>query len=52
MMQALTAAEEKRLGVGSEEFLQRHEKLMELIDKAMQKGKEPDGSRSPANKCQ
>lgn len=39
MMQALTAAEEKRLGVGSEEFVQRHEEIMEMIDKAMQKDK-------------
>ncbi len=44
-MMELVEAEEKRLGVGSEEFLQRHEELMDLIDKAMQKGKEADGSR-------
>lgn len=39
MMQALTVAEEKRLGVGSEEFMQRHEEIMEMIDKVMQKDK-------------
>lgn len=44
-MMELVSAEEKRLGVGSEEFLQRHEEIMELIDKAMQKEKEADGSR-------
>ena len=46
----LVSAEEKRLGVGSEEFLQRHEEIMELIDKAMQKEKEADGSRRGVRK--
>ena len=49
-MMELVEAEEKRLGVGSEEFLQRHEEIMELIDKAMQKGKEADGSRREVRK--
>ena len=35
---AMVAEEEKRLGVGSEEFLQRHNEIMELIDKAQEKG--------------
>lgn len=30
----MMAAEEKRLGVGSREFMQRHNEIMELIDKA------------------
>lgn len=49
-MMELVEAEEKRLGVGSEEFLQRHKEIMELIDKAMQKGKEADGSRREVRK--
>lgn len=30
----IAAEDEKRLGVGSEEFLQRHNEIMELIDRA------------------
>ena len=33
-IKALVAAEEKRRGVGSKEFKQRHREIMELIDKA------------------
>lgn len=40
---AMTAAEEKRLGVGSKEFIQRHNEIMELIDKARGKGAAEDG---------
>lgn len=34
----IAAEDEKCLGVGSEEFLQRHNEIMELIDKAEKKG--------------
>lgn len=34
----LIAAEEKRLGVGSNEFLQRHNEIMGQIDSLMEKG--------------
>lgn len=37
------AEEEKRLGVGSKEFMQRHNEIMELIDKARGKGVVADG---------
>lgn len=40
---AMMAAEEKRLGVGSREFMQRHNEIMELIDKARAKGATADG---------
>ena len=33
-MAALTAAEEKRLGVGSQEFTDRHNEIMSLIEQA------------------
>lgn len=32
-MAALTAAEEKRLGVNSPEFMERHNEIMEMADK-------------------
>jgi len=50
MMQALTAAEEKRLGVGSEEFMKCHEEIMEMIDKAMQKDKAANHDRDEKKK--
>lgn len=34
---AMAAAEEERLGVGSEDFQKRHRELMEQIDGLMQK---------------
>lgn len=37
-LDAMMAAEEKRLGVGSKEFMERHNEIMELIEKARQKG--------------
>lgn len=40
---AMVAAEEKRLGVGNEEFLQCHNEIMELIDRARGKGAATDG---------
>lgn len=40
---AMVTAEEKRLGVGSKEFMQRHNEIMELIDKARGKGAAVDG---------
>ena len=40
---AMVEAEEKRLGVGSKEFIQRHNEIMELIDRARGKGAAADG---------
>lgn len=40
---AMVAAEEKNLGVGSKEFMQRHNEIMELIDRARGKGAAGDG---------
>lgn len=40
----IIAAEEKRLGVGSEDFLRRYEELKNQIDALMKE--------SPAKKCQ
>lgn len=37
-LSAMMAAEEKRLGVGSEEFLKRHQEIMDLIEQAKQEG--------------
>lgn len=37
---AMIAAEEKRLGVGSEEFMKRHQDIMEHIDGLMKKGED------------
>lgn len=31
-LEAMVAAEEKRLGVGSSEFMERHREIMELAD--------------------
>ena len=42
-LDAMVEAEEKRLGVGSKEFLQRHNEIMELIDRARGKGAAADG---------
>ena len=42
-LDAMVAEEEKRLGVGSKEFLQRHNEIMELIDRARGKGAAADG---------
>ncbi len=40
-MAALTAAEEKRLGVNSPEFRERHNEIMGLIDQSRNKKKMP-----------
>lgn len=39
----IAAADEARLGVNSREFIQRHNEIMELIDKAQEKGGKADG---------
>lgn len=39
----IAAADEARLGVGSKEFIQRHNEIMELIDRARGKGAAADG---------
>lgn len=36
----IAAADEARLGVNSREFIQRHNEIMELINKAQEKGGE------------
>ena len=46
----IAAADEKRLGVGSEEFLQRHNEIMELINKAQKKGAKANGKAD--HECQ
>lgn len=40
---AMMDKEEKRLGVGSKEFIQRHNEIIELIDRARGKGAAADG---------
>lgn len=42
-LDAMVEAEEKRLGVGNKEFMQRHNEIMELIDRARGKGAAADG---------
>lgn len=42
-LNAMVEAEEKRLGVGSEEFLRRHHEIMEMIDNAQKKGVSKNG---------
>lgn len=39
----LAATDEKRLGVGSKEFMQRHNEIMELIERTRGKGAAADG---------
>ena len=41
-LNAMVAAEEKRLGVGSEEFMRKHHEIMTLIDQAREKGVKQD----------
>lgn len=54
---AMMAAEEKRLGVGSREFMERHMEIMGLVD-SIQNKKPPYGKPYPSmpltchnNKC-
>ena len=35
-LDAMVAEEEKRLGVGSKEFIQRHNEIMELIESSQE----------------
>lgn len=42
-LDAIVAAEETRLGVGSKEFIQRHNEIMALIDGTRGKGAAADG---------
>lgn len=49
-LDAMAAAEGQRLGVGSKEFLQRHNEIMELIDRARGKGAAADGKAD--HECQ
>lgn len=42
-LDAIVAAEEKHLGVGSKEFMQRHNEIMALIDGTRGKGAAADG---------
>jgi len=39
----IAAVDERRLGVNSREFIQRHNDIMELIDKAQERGGKADG---------
>lgn len=45
-LDAMVEAEEKRLGVGSKEFMQRHYEIMRMIGKARQNGGKTDGTGS------
>lgn len=45
-LDAMVEAEEKRLGVGSKEFMQRHNEIMRMIGKARQNGGKSDGTDS------
>ena len=47
-LDAMVEAEEKRLGVGSKEFIQRHNEIMRMIGKARQNGGKTDGNQLPA----
>ncbi len=38
-LEAMVAAEEKRLGVGSSEFMERHREIMELADQIQRQNK-------------
>ena len=45
-LDAMVEAEEKRLGVGNKKVMQRHNEIMELIDRARGKGEEEDGKKT------
>lgn len=42
-LDAMVEAEEKRLGVGSKEFMQRHNEIMQRIERTRGKGAAADG---------
>lgn len=46
-MAALIAAEEKRLGVGSTEFMKRHNEIMNLIEQSRSDKKKPLPEQPP-----
>ena len=46
----IAAEDEKRLSIGSKEFLQHHNEIMELIDKAQEKGAKVNGKAD--HECQ
>ena len=43
-LNTIVEAEEKRLGVGSKEFMQCHNDIMRMAGKARQNGGKPDGT--------
>ncbi len=43
---AMITEEEKRLGVGSKEFIQRHNEIMCMVDRARRIGGKTDGTGS------
>ena len=43
-LNTIVEAEEKRLGVGSKEFMQCHNDIMRMAGKARQNGGKPDGA--------
>lgn len=45
-LDAMVEAEEKRLGVGSKEFIQRHNEIMCMVDRARRIGGKTDGTGS------
>ena len=46
-MAALTAAEEKRLGLNSPEFIRRHNEIMETADRIRRENKKTGDQRRP-----
>lgn len=47
----LVAAEEKRLGVGSREFMERHNEIMESIEKLMERSAVNDKANYECKRC-
>ena len=45
-LEELVAAEEKRLGVGSREFMERHNEIMADIERLMEEKRERDAQRA------
>ncbi len=48
-LEAMVTAEEKRLGVGSEEFMQRHNELMEQIEQLLEESRQRRAVRQIMN---